>query len=220
MKHTIAFFSFLVVTSCYADSTSFVIASQRTYPPVSVKIELAAEYVAISVSITSSEKDALRNLENIQGVTSKLLDAVRKTQNIKFRQGTVSLSVNQGTEGGYSSFGSGNGASNSNLFLVSSLAKDRDIYQVTREIIAVVQSLPKNDQTRVTFGVTSLGIDDPERYRERLLPMIQKETEHVRSALGKPKSFEISGLENAVSVVQQDDKSVSIFIPYKLKVGQ
>jgi hypothetical protein len=220
VKKIITFLVFFATTVCYAGSASYVFVAQKSYVPVAVKLSLAAEYVVVSVSITSNEKDALRNIENVQEAISKLSAASEKTQNIKLRQGVVSLAVNQGNQGSFSSYGSSTQTSNTSLLLVSPLTKDRDVYQATREMATLVQTIQKNDQVRISFGTTSLGIEAPEKYREQLLQQIQKDLERVRITLGNSKSFEVSGLESAVAVVQQDDRNVNVFIPYRLKVGQ
>lgn len=128
--------------------------------------------------------------------------------------------VSPGGENTFSSYKSSAPTSTANLFIVAPLTKDRDVFQVTRDITAFVQTLQRNDQTHVSFGATSLGIEDPERFREQLLPLIQEDIKQVRSALGNAKSFEVSSLESPVAVLQKDDKNIIVFIPYKLKVGQ
>lgn len=206
--------------SAYAGSDSFVVAVTRGQVPVSVVLDIPADYVAVQISISSNEKDPLRSIENVQAFTERLKDAVRKSPTIKLRQGSVSLSIAQGDDGSYSSFKSATSPSSSNLFLVAPLPSDRDVFLVTRDITAFAQSVARPDQTRVTFGTTSLGIEGPERLRPRLLALIQKDVEQARSAMGNPKAFEVSGLEGPVIVMQRDDRNVIAYLPYRLKLGQ
>lgn len=222
MNRLFAFLLLVVASHGYANSESFVIAVSKGYVPVAVTLEVEADYVAVPISVASGEKDPLRNIENVQAFWDKLRDAARKSPDIKLRQGVVSLSIMQAEESsGFSStYRPPNPSSNTNLFLVAPLTKTRDVYQATRELFAIGQSVPKSEQTRVTYGTTSLGLESPERFRPRLLALIQKDTEQARNALGNPKSFEVSGLESPVVVMQRDDKNVVVYIPYRLKVGQ
>jgi hypothetical protein len=211
------------ISPCFAGSTSFVVAAAKDQSPVAASLEIAAEYVAVPISISSTEKDPLRNLENVQTLTAKLLETARKSPNIKVRQGSVSLSVAPGDGGGFlssKSYPSSGVSASANLYLVAPLTSGRDLFQVAREITSFAQSIVATDSTRIYFGATSLGIDSPERFRSELLVLIKKDIEQVRSGLGNPKSFEVSGLEAAISVIQRDDKNLILYIPYKLKVGQ
>lgn len=222
MNRCLALFFLLVASYSYASSDSFVVALSRGYVPVVVMLEVEADYVAIPISIVSSEKDPLRNIETVQTFSDQLRAAARKSPDIKLRQGAVSLSIMQGEES--SSFSSSyrppNPSSNTNLFLVAPLTKGHDVFQATRELLAIGQSVAKSDQPRVSYGATSLGLESPERFRPKLLALIQKDVEQVRSSLGNPKTFEVSGLESPVVVMQRDDRNVVVYIPYRLKVGQ
>lgn len=209
-----------VAASAYAGSDSLVVAISRGQVPVAVVLDVPADYVVVPISISSSEKDPLRSIENVQAFTERLKDAVRKSPTIKLRQGSVALSIAQGDDGSFSSFKSAATPSSSNLFLVAPLQNDRDVFLVTREITALAQSVARPDQTRVTFGTTSLGIEAPERLRPRLLALIRKDIEQSRAIMGNPKAFEVSGLEGPVVVMQRDDRNVLAYVPYRLKLGQ
>ena len=221
MKRFLALLFLFITSYGYASSDSFVIAASRGYVPVAVTLEVEADYFVVPVSIASNERDPVRNIENVQAFSDKLRDVVRKSPDIKLRQGAVSLSIMQAEESSFSSsYRLPNASSSTNLFLVVPLTKGHDIFQATRELVAIGQSVGKSEQTRVTYGTTSLGLDSPERFRSRLLTLIQKDMEQVRSSLGNPKTFEVSGLENPVAVMQRDDRNVVVYIPYRLKVGQ
>ena len=207
-------------TSAYASSDTFVVAIARGQVPVSVALDVSADYVAVPISISGNEKEPLRNIENVQAFTERLRDAVKKSPAIKLRQGTVSLAITPAEESSFSSYKSATVPSSANLFLIAPLTEDRDVFLVARDITAFAQSIARSDQIRLSFGTTSLGVDAPERFRPRLLPLIQKEIEKVRVAMGNPKSFEVSGLESPVVVMQRDDRNVVVYLPYRLKVGQ
>ena len=205
---------------CYAGSSYFVVAMSRSSSSTSVKIEVAADYVVVPVSISSDDKDPLRNVENIQATKAKLTEAANKNPTIKVRYGVQSLSVSAREEATFSSYSPASPPSTADIHLFVPLTKDKDVFQVTRDIVAFLRSIPKPDQVRLRLGTTSLGLDNPEQYRDRLLPLIAKEVERARSAIGHSKSFEVSGMESPVLVMQQDEKNVVVFIPFRLKVGQ
>jgi len=208
------------VSNCsHAGSSSFVVAMSKNSSPASVKIEVAADYVVVPVSILSEDKDPLLNVENIQATKTKLTELASKNTTIKIRYGVQSMSVSVREEAKFSSYGSYTAPSTADIYLVAPLTKGSDVFQVTREIIAFLRSIPKSEQVRLRLGTTSLGLDDPEQYRGRLLPLIAKDVEHTRSAIGNSKSYEVSGLESPVLVMQQDEKNVVVFIPFRLKVG-
>lgn len=212
--------AFLVTMSAHAGSSSFVVAVARGQVPVAVRLELPADYVVVPISLASNEKDPLRNIESLQTYTQRLQDAVSKSPAVKLRQGTVSLAVTPAEEGGFSSsYKMAGMPSTASLFLVAPLTADRDVYQVARDIIAFAQTVAKPEQVRITFGTTALGVEAPERLRPRLLALIQKDIEQTRAALGTPKSYEVSGLESPVVVMQGDDRNVVVYLPYRLQWG-
>jgi hypothetical protein len=208
------------VSSCaYAGNSYFVVAMSRSANPAYVKIEIPADYVVVPVSISSDDKDPLRNLENLQSTKIRLTELASKHPSIRVRYGTQSLMVSARDESKFSSYSSANTPSTADIYLIAPLGKDRDAFKVTKELITFLRSLPISDQDRFRFGTTSLGLDDPEQYRVRLLPLIAKEVERTRKAIGNSQSFEVSGLESPVSVIQQDEKNVAVFIPFRLNVG-
>jgi hypothetical protein len=205
---------------CHAGSNSFVVAMSKTVNPASVKIEVPADYVVVPLSISSDDKDPLRNLENIQVTKSKLTEAAEKSGSIKVRHGVQSLSISAREDSLFSSYSSASAPSTADMYVIAPLTKDKDAFQSTREIAAFLRSFPKPEQVRLRLGTTSLGVDDSEQYRARLLPLIAKEIERTRTAIGNSKSFEVSGLESSVLVMQQDERNVIVFLPIRLKVGQ
>lgn len=220
MNRPLAVLLLFIATQSDASDDPLVIASPRSHIPVAVSLEVGADYVAVPVSITSGDKDALRNIENVQALSNKLRGALAKAPDIKLRQGAISLSIMPGEESSFSSsYSAPNPTASTSLFLAVPLTKSRDVFQAARELLAIAQSVAKPEPGRVSYGTTSLGLESPERFRSRLLALIQKDVTQVRSALGSQKTFEVSGLENPVLVMQRDDKNVAVYIPYRLKIG-
>lgn len=221
MTRFLVLIALFIGCSAQAETNSLVIAISRGQVPVSVALEVPADYVAIPISISSAEKDPLRNFENVQTFLQRLSDTLKKSPTIRLHQGAISLSVAQGEDNGFSSFKSATvPTSSTSLFLAAPFSNDRDIFQVARDITTVVKSVPKTEQIRVTYGPTSLGVEAPEHLRSRLLSLIRKDIEQTKAELGNPKSFEVSGLESPVAVMQRDDRNVVVYLPYRLKVSQ
>lgn len=204
----------------YAGSNSFVVAMSKSSSAASIKIEVAADYVVVPVTVSSDDKDPLLNLENLQATKAKLAELASKIPTIKIRYGVQAMSLSVREEAKFSSYGSGSASSTADIYLIAPLAKDKDVFQASRDILAFIRSVPKADQVRLRLGATSLGLEEPEQYRSRLLPLIAREVEHTRKAIGNTRSFEVSGLESPVMVMQQDERNVVVFIPFRLKVGQ
>lgn len=202
-----------------AGSAAFVVAIDRGQPPVAVTLEVPADYVAVPLALSSSEKDPLRNIEQLRSYTQRLQEAVAKSPGIRLRQGTVSLAVNPGEEGGFSSFKVAATPSSASLYLVAPLPAGRDLYQAAQDLVAFAQTVVRPESLRVSFGSTVLGIEAPERLRPRLLALIQQDLEQVRAALGHPRSFVLSGLESALVVLQRDDRNLTVYLPYRLQLG-
>lgn len=217
MNRFLAFLLLGFAGATFAGSDSFVVALSKGPTPVSVVLDVPADYVAVPIVISSNEKDPLRNHESIQAFSQRLKDSAAKSPTIKLRQGALSLSIAV-EDGSFSK--SASLTSSSSMYLVAPLQNDRDIFLISQDIAAFVQSMEKPEQIRVRFGMTSLGIEAPERFRPRLLALMSKDLEQTRSAIGNPKSFEISGLENPVAVMLRDDRNLTIYIPYRLKLGQ
>lgn len=208
-----------VYGNCHAGS--FVIASSKAPAPVAIALEVDAEYVAVPMTIYTSEKEALQSFDILKATTARIIESASKTATIKVRQGSVSLVVDQAEGGNFvASKSYGGSSSTARMYLTAALTNGRDIFQVTREINAFAKTIVASDRSRITFGEAAMGIDAPERFKSQILGLIAKDSELARKTLGNQKQFEVSGLESPVMVLQLDDKRLVLYIPYKLKVGQ
>lgn len=70
----------------------------------------------------------------------------------------------------------------------------------------------------MTLGNTTLGLNDPDKYRTQILESIAKSIAETKKPLGISGSVEVDGLENPVSVMQLNETEVALFINYKLGI--
>jgi hypothetical protein len=81
-----------------------------------------------------------------------------------------------------------------------------------------VSSIPLGEGTKFTLGNTTLGMNEPEKYRVQILESISKSITESKKSLGLSGSVEVDGLENPVSVMQLDEAEVVLFINYRLSI--
>ena len=218
MRTFVALVATLLSATAVADSDILVIAANREAVVPSVSIMVPAEYVVLPISISSDDKDPIKNLDLVATARAKLVEAVGKQPTIKLRSGVVAIRISE-AEDSFSYSESGYPSSSADTHLVYRLEKKTQ-FQAAREMMSVVRPLLKMDEVRFRFGVTALAVDDPERYRAELLALIAKDVERTRATLKSARSFEVRGLENRVSVVPYDDTNVIVFIPYKMSISQ
>lgn len=207
----------LATTLCHAESNSFLFASQTPRIPVAISIELPADDASIPVSIYSRDDDPIKNLDNLRKISESITEAAKQAH-IKTHIGTTTLPGSLQTA---KSFGSSaaNPACGTTLQLLIPM-QGRDINQASRQALTFLKAIPKIDQTQLTIGTPTLTVDNPERYRERLLSLIHANLQQTLTQLGNPKSFQIAGLESPVAAFQTDDSHVAVYIPYHLQIGQ
>lgn len=220
MKIVFLVLTLIFASVCNASTSGLVIAIARSSNPTAVAIELPADYVVVPLSISSDLKDPLQNLEAIRAAKAALTEAEKSATGVSIRYGVQSFVVSNREDGFLSSFSSGAYNSQSDTYVANRLTKQKNAAQAAKEIITFLRGITKPESIHFRFGNTSLGLDDPARYRTRLLSLISKEVESTRNAVGKTKTYELSGLESQVQVMQQDEQNVLVFIPYRLKIGQ
>jgi len=92
------------------------------------------------------------------------------------------------------------------------------VFALTKRIHRAVAGVPLADGAKVVFGTTTLGMDDPERFRPQLLGLIAKAAAEARKSLGATGPIDIDGLESPVTVMQLNDSDVVLFINYRARI--
>jgi len=216
MRKLIILLILLFGTNVYAASSSFlVIAQGEGYVPVLVKLKKKADYVAIPLHISCSEKNSTKRLGKIQKAFKVITERAASEKNIDLKKGVVSLSAKELSTFSISKSYYG---SRVDLYVLGTLKEKGDVFSVTKNLIEFVSTIPEIEDVKYKLGTTTLGILNPEQYRYELTKLIADDAERLISELGGFKNIEISGLESPVLVSQRNDTDVTLYIRYKISI--
>lgn len=218
MSKFIGFALLLLSFNSYAGFSAVVIAYGSGDVPVNSSIDVEAEYVAMSVSLSSDAKYASERAKLIERLQDSIRSAASKSENTEYRQGVISLSPKEKSSFSISnSYGRNTG---SKFYLLSKLGNDKDIYLATQDIYKFIHRIKRPEDTSLNLGNTSLAISEPSKYRNQLLEKIKSEIKAAKEVLGPSYKVSISGLENPVIVRQKNDSIVTLFIDYQVQFGE
>lgn len=200
----------------YAGSSSVVIAVGYSPQAPAVRLEMPADYVAVSITIQNDAKDPIKRADEIEKALNSIKEKLKQYPDLTVKPGVVSLSAQeQSTLKSYSGYG---GGSSAQLYVLGTLKQETNVFSVTKRIYQTVNSISFSDGTKVTLGNTALGLNEPEKYRSQLLKLISKSITDTKKSLGMAGSVDIDGLENPVSVMQMNEREVVLFINYSFKI--
>jgi len=202
----------------YAGLSAVIIAYGTGEVPVNSSIDIDAEYVAMSVSLSSDAKYASKRAKLISKLQSKISSAATNQPNIYFKQGVISLSPRENSTFSISkSYGSNSG---SKFYILSKLGNGTDIYKATQDIYGFIAKIQKPEDTNISYGNTSLAIESPSKHRTQLITKIKDEISSTKSILGTKHKVTVTGLESPVIVRQKNDKQVTLFLDYKIEFSE
>jgi hypothetical protein len=215
MKNALAALALTLAPLAHAGGSSSVIIAVGYSPQApAARLKLAADYVAVPISIQSDAKDAMKRSDEIEKALRTLTERLALQPGLKIMPGVISLSPREQSK----SYGSSDSyAGSAQLYVLGSLRQDASIFSVTKRIHQAVSTAPLGDGTRMTLGNTSLGLQEPENYRKQLLELIAKSVTEARKSLGAG-LVDLEGLENPVTVMQLNDREVVLFINYRLRI--
>jgi len=218
MFKVITFVFSLLSVNAYAGFSAIVIAYGTGDVPVNSSLDIDAEYVAMSVSLSSDAKYPSERAKLISQLQSSVSAAASKTSNIDFQQGVISLSPREKSSFSISkSYGRSSGSS---FYILSKLSSEKGIYAATQDIYKFISGIQKPEDTSLSLGNTSLAISSPHAYRSKLLRKVKSEINTTKEALGSTYKATVSGLENPVIVRQKNDKQVTLFIDYRIQFSE
>jgi hypothetical protein len=195
-------------------SVSIAVSYHPNVP--SARLQLRADYVAVPVTIQSDSKDPLKRIDQIENALRAISDRIKQHADLAIRHGAVSLSPREQSKS-FSSYES-SGGSAAQLYVLGALKPDATVFALAKRIHQVVTTVPVPDGTKVTLGNTSLGMEDPEKFRPQLLGLISKSAADARKLLGASGPVDIEGLENSVAVMQLNETEVLVFINYRARI--
>lgn len=218
MKTIIAALVLLLLTPLsYAGSSSVVIAFEYNSDAPAVKIQVPADFVAVPISIQNDLDDPVKRADAIEQSVRVITEQIKQHADMSIVFGVVSLSPRQQSKFGSFSSGYDRGSS-VQLYVLGTLKQNANVYAVTKKILQTVSAIAVPDKTKVSLGNTTLGLYEPEKYRNQLLGAISKSIAETKKSLGISGVVGVEGLENPVSVMQFNEKDTIIFINYKLKI--
>jgi hypothetical protein len=159
---------FALSDGAYAGSASaVVIAGGYWAPPPAARILAAADYVAVPLSVPNDAQDPVKRAGDIERAVRAITERVAQHRDLKTQPGVVSLSPREHTK----SFGSydASGGSSAPLYVLGALRQDATGFTAVSRIYQAVSAVPLADGIKVTLGNTMLGMDDPEKHRNKLL---------------------------------------------------
>jgi hypothetical protein len=197
-----------------AGSTVVVASSYSPHAPA-VRLVVPADYVAIPIAIQDESRDAAIRFDQIQRAYRTLTENIAQHADLSVRHGMVSLSPREPSAlksfSGYDAYG----GSSAQLYVLGVLKPEVDVFAVTKKIHQVLKGVPLVESTKLSIGSSTLGLDDPEKYRGRLLALIAKSISETRKSLNVGGETEISGLEAPVAAMQLNEREVAVFIHHR-----
>jgi hypothetical protein len=218
MKNLVTVLLFLLSINAYAEFSAIVIAYGTGNTPVNSSIDVDAEYVAMSVTLSSDAKYPSERAKLISKLQSSISGAAATNVNIEFQQGAISLSPSEKSSFSISkSYGRSSGSS---FYILAKLDSGKGVYAATQEIYSFISRIKKPEDTSLRLGNTTLAISSPNKYRNQLLALVKEEITNTKTALGEGYKVSISGLENPVIVRQKNDKQVTLFVDYRIELSE
>lgn len=218
MRKVVVLTCLLLSVNVHAGFSAIVIAYGTGDVPVNSSIDIDAEYVAMSVSLSSDAKYPSERAKLISKLQSEISSSASSDPDIDFQQGVISLSPREKSSFSFSkSYGRSAG---STFYILAKLDDSKDVYAATQDIYSFIASIKKPEDTSLSLGNTTLAISSPNQYRKQLLEKVKEEIDITKNILGSGYKVSISGLENPVIVRQKDDKQVTLFIDYRIEFNE
>ncbi|WNC68174.1 hypothetical protein RI845_16810 [Thalassotalea nanhaiensis] len=218
MYKLLGVFLLVISVSANAGLLKVVIAYGTGDVPVNSSIDVDADFVALSVTITADAKMPAERAKLINKLQNIINSKASQATNIDFQQGVISLSPREKSSFSISrSYGRN---SESKFYILAKLDDSKDIYSATQEIYNFISQIEIPEDTNLRLGNTSLALASPEQYRSQLLNKIKAEINSTKEVLGTEYKVSISGIENPVIVRQKNDKQVTVFIDYQIQLNQ
>jgi hypothetical protein len=201
-----------------AGTSSVVIAVGYNPSAPTVRMQVPADFVAMPIQVQNDSKDPVKRADEIEKAVRSITDKLHQYPDMTLKQGVISLSaLEQSALKSFSSYDSSVGSS-AQLYLLGALKQETNVFAVTKRLYQALSSIPLGDGTKMTLGNTTLGLNEPEKYRAQILESISKSIAEAKKSLGLSGSVRVEGLENPVSVMQLNEAEVALFINYRFSI--
>ena len=181
--------------------------------PAAVSILQRADYASMTVTISSDQKEAVDQFQELSLARQTLIQEAKKNPKVLVHIGPVSLSPE--SRSALSKVASYSSGSDATVHLLYSLAENKgDVFQAARELAALAKGMKGPGKASYRFSSIRLVVDTPEKYRPKLLQMIFDDIKQARLLAKKSGKVMLTGLDHPVLVRQADDSHVELFIDY------
>lgn len=178
-----------------------------------IEIETRADHVVVPIAIIADIRNPVERLEAIGATIRALKSAFSARRGVEIEVGPVTL-----TSRYPSKVSSSSGGSSANLFLLSPLTDDGDVFSMTKTAYQAIGIVRSPEDVRILVGDASLTVKDPETYRAQLLKSLRSQLDLVKDTLGETRSVNIKGLDTPVRVSQKSDTEVVLYLEYSYDI--
>jgi hypothetical protein len=197
-------------------ASTFAPAAQRPAESA-VSVTVPAQYVAARVRIECDEDDWGAKLQGIEGTVRTLAAAAEKEglklkveQPAAFRDtyGKLSFSSSRSQEGF------------ADVLLLAPLKEQTRLSPPVKQFSSIVAGLKPAKKVGVWITAIQLGIENPEEHRKELLRKIRSHVEESSRLLTAGLDYEISGVDEPVRVRQSGERTVEVYLPFRVTYAQ
>jgi hypothetical protein len=204
-----------VSTAVAAGKTPVIVFALATPDTVATKLTQRADYVSLSLTISSEERDPEKQYEELNQAIKVVRSAAKGDQKIDIYAGPVYLSSEPKSKIASSSYQS---YSQAQLNLLATLGTGDTLYSCAASMQRFVKALTLPGKSKSSIGQIRIAVKNPEQHRDQLIKMIADAVKKAKDAFepGAAISLKVEGLENPVSVRQLDDEHVELFIGHSI----
>jgi hypothetical protein len=215
IKNLLVLLILLMPFSVYGDVSIVDETLDDGHVPVDAYIDVDADYVAISVSLSSDAKYPLKRAKLIHQLQTTIAEAVEKNESVEMIKGLITLSPQEKSL--FSMSGDYPFQSSSSFYLLIKFYQNKNFYEAAYQLKEFIASIERPDDTNIYLGKISLAVKDPGIYRFELLRKIRDKINGIKDIIGSKYKAAITGLEGLVQARQIDDRQVRLFIAYRLE---
>ena len=206
----------LLAPAAFAGGESHYVFAFSGSKSTAVALEKDADYVCMSLTIHSSEKEPTQRFAEIKQAQDLILARAKDQPGLLIHKGVISLSPEPAAKISPISSSSALNASAARLHVMAKLDAYSDVYACATRIRRFFDSITMPGKSTYTLGEIQVAVADPEQYRQEILRKISADVAFVKETMQTSGTVSITGLEQPVLVRQVDDRKVELFINYSM----
>lgn len=205
---------FFIQFSFAQDNWKYITIATSEKINVSTYFVKNAEYVTAELSINNDDSDPIKRYKLLNKAIEGLNDIVKDKEYVTIKLLPVKLTTVRSKL--VSSFMLDTVLKYRILVLLSYF--NNDFLEATSQLRKVIDSLPKIEDTDYNLSTAELAMENPERYRQDIINLVEKDVNQMKQTFGESINIEIDGLENPVQAVQLDEIKIALLIDYNMKI--